>query len=79
MFKIIEWNIQTSFYKLKRLQIWSTGNPGVITLFAVKSVKRGVCEMKTGYLQIEDTHEKMRKDAKKSKKSKMRNADGKNK
>ena len=35
--------------------------------------------MKTGYLQIEDTHEKMRKDAKKSKKSKMRHADGKNK
>ena len=35
--------------------------------------------MKTGYLQIADTDEKMRKDAKKSKKNKTRNADGKNK
>ena len=52
--------------------MWSTGNPRVKTLFAVNNVKRGVCKW-------ENADGKMRKDAKKSKKNKTRNADGKNK
>ena len=34
--------------RLHFISIWSTGNPRVKTLFAVNSVKRGVCKTRTG-------------------------------
>ena len=42
----------SEIFRLHFISIWSTGNPRVKTLFAVKSVKRGVCKMRTGYLRM---------------------------
>ena len=73
----------SEIFRLHFISIWSTGNPRVKTLFAVNSVKGGVCKTRTGYLRMAEADGKMRmkkcgKTPKKSKKNKKRNTDGKN-